>query len=113
MNGIPAPFVASDEPTIWAIPHQTGDVQYATIVNWGFEDGKNAGQVVKPQTGTLKWNTTRPIYDVRLGHRITAEAARSIDEGWLCLLCSATGAGDSACHYHQKRRIRLSPNDCY
>ncbi len=79
LNTAEKPFVTSDEPTIWAIPHQTGDVQYVTVVNWGYEDGKNASQVVKPQTGKLIWNTTRPIYDLRGGKKLSPQEAQSVD----------------------------------
>lgn len=79
LNAAEKPFVTSDEPTIWAIPHQTGDVQYVTVVNWGYEDGKNASQIVKPQTGKLIWNTTRPIYDLRSGKKLTPQEAQNVD----------------------------------
>ena len=78
-KALPAQFVGSDDPTIWAVPHQTGDVQYATVVNWGVEDGKNASQVVKPQSGALKWNTQRPIYDVRAMRLLTPAQAARVD----------------------------------
>ena len=34
---------------------------------------------VKPQTGALRWHTDRPIYDVRLGRKISPEEAASVD----------------------------------
>jgi hypothetical protein len=102
MQDVPAPFAASDSPTLWAIPTECADVQYLTVVNqasatgneaqerllpadpkatgpepWKFKG--NASLYVKPQTGTLRWNTERPIYDVRLGRKITAEEAAQVD----------------------------------
>ncbi|MDQ3814922.1 MAG: type II secretion system F family protein, partial [Armatimonadota bacterium] len=79
MQDVVPPLVASNDLTIWAVPTIAGDVQYATVVNWGYEAGKNASQVVKPQTGTLTWNTNRPIYDVRLGRKLSPEEARTVD----------------------------------
>ena len=102
MEGVPAPLAASDSPTIWAIPTQCSDTQYVTVVNQGFAEGDEAAEMlrpadpkasrpetwktkgnaslyVKPQTGALRWNTDRPIYDVRLARKITAEEAASVD----------------------------------
>ena len=79
MQGISAPMASSTEPTVWAVPTVAGDVQYVTAVNWGYEDGKNASQYMKPQIGQLTWNTNRPIYDVRLRRRITPEEAANCD----------------------------------
>ena len=99
MEGVAAPIAASDEPTLWAIPARAGDTQYVTAVNWAFAEGDeakefvrpadaraakpevwktkaNASLYVKPQSGALRWETERPIYDVRLRRKITpAEAA--------------------------------------
>ena len=102
MDGVAAPVAASDSPTLWAIPTQCADTQYVTVVNQAFAVGDeakefvrpadpratkpehwktkaNASLYVKPQTGVLKWNTERPIYDVRLGRKITPEEAASVD----------------------------------
>jgi hypothetical protein len=79
LQGVEKPIVTSDNPTIWAIPHQTADVQYVTVVNWGYEEGKNASQFVKPQTGTLKWNSTRPVYDLNSGKKLTAQEVQTVD----------------------------------
>ncbi len=79
MAGIEKPVAKSEDPTIWAVPHTTGDVQYVTVVNWGHVKGKNASRVVKPQTGTLKWNTTKAIYDLDEGKATTLEAAKAVD----------------------------------
>jgi len=77
---------------VWAIPTSCLDTQYVTVVNQGYAEGDeakerllpadpkatkpevwkfkgNASLYVKPQTGVLKWNTNRPIYDVRLGRK--------------------------------------------
>lgn len=79
MQGIPPPFTASSDPTVWAVPTIAGDTQYVTIVNQAVPDGRNASRVIKPQTGTLAWNTSRPIYDVRLGRKITSAEAKTVD----------------------------------
>ena len=65
----------------------SGDVQYVTVVNQAYAEGEeakeqlrpadpratrpevwktkaNASLYVKPQMGTLEWNTQLPIYDV-------------------------------------------------
>ena len=102
MDDVPAPIAASASETVWAIPTQCADTQYVTVVNQAFAVGDeakerllpadpkatkpepwkfkgNASLYVKPQTGALKWNTQRPIYDVRLGRKITAEEAAQVD----------------------------------
>ena len=61
------------------MPHTTGDVQYVTVVNWGYKPGTNADQIVLPQTGILSWHTDHPIYDVRAGKLITAADAAQVD----------------------------------
>ena len=90
MTGIAPPPAVSAEPTVWAVPTLAGDVQYVTVVNWGSEPGKNASQYIRPQTGSLIWNTDRPIYDVRLGRKITREEAAACDltrEGFQYYAC--------------------------
>ena len=79
MAGTPPPVAESASPTIWAVPHTTGDVQYVTVVNWGYTDGTNADKTVKPQNGTLTWHTDRPIYDVRAGRLLSATEAATVD----------------------------------
>ncbi len=102
MEGTPTPVASSTSETLWAIPALCADTQYVTVVNQAFADGDearerllpadpkatkpelwkfkgNASLYVKPQTGTLRWKTDRPIYDVRLGRRITTEEAESVD----------------------------------
>jgi hypothetical protein len=102
MQGVPAPLAASESPTVWAIPARCADTQYVTVVNQASAEGDeakerllpadpkatkgepwkfkgNASLYVKPQTGALKWSTTRPIYDVRLGRKLTAEEAAQVD----------------------------------
>ncbi|HEY0072870.1 MAG TPA: LamG-like jellyroll fold domain-containing protein [Abditibacteriaceae bacterium] len=78
MQGVEKPIVTSDNPTIWAIPHQTGSNLYVTVVNWGHDESKNASQWVKPQTGSLKWNTKRPIQDLQ-GKKLTPQEAQKVD----------------------------------
>lgn len=77
--GVPQPLAVSGEQTIWAVPHQTGNVQYVTVLNHGWQEGTNASEFVKPQTGKLKWNSQRPIYDLRASKVLSAGAAQSVD----------------------------------
>jgi hypothetical protein len=102
MQDVPPPVAASDNPTVWAIPTECADVQYVTVVNQAYAEGDeaqerllppdpkatkpefwklkgNASLYVKPQTGALKWSTERPIYDVRLGKKLTADEAAHVD----------------------------------
>jgi hypothetical protein len=75
MDGLDRPVAFSQDPTIWAIPHQTGSTLYVTVVNQASPPGENATAVVQPQSGTLQWTTDRPIYDVTAG-RIVPEGQR-------------------------------------
>lgn len=102
MLGVAAPIAVSSGEKIWAIPTNCADTQYVTVVNQAYAGGDeakervlpadpkattsepwkfkgNASLFVKPQTGTLQWNTERPIYDVRLGRKLTAEEAARVD----------------------------------
>jgi hypothetical protein len=102
MAGVPAPVATSANTTVWAIPAECGDVQYVTAVNQAFAEGDearemlrpadpkaskpevwkmkgNASLYVKPQRAELDWHTDRPIYDVRLGRKLTAEEAKQVD----------------------------------
>jgi len=77
--GLAKPVAKSNNPTVWAIPHTTGDVQYVSVVNWASQAGQNGSYFVKPQTGTLQWNTAREIYDLDAGGKTTLEAAKTVD----------------------------------
>lgn len=102
MEGVDAPVAVSENPKLWAIPAECGDVQYVTAINQAFAEGDeakemlrpadpkaskpevwkmkgNASLYVKPQKGSLRWNTSRPIYDVRLGRKLTPEDAPEVD----------------------------------
>ena len=102
MTGVAAPLATSASSTLWAIPTACGDTQYVTAINQACAEGAeakemlrpadpkaskpevwkmkgNASLYVKPQTGTLRWNTERPIYDVRLGRKLSAEEAAQVD----------------------------------
>ncbi len=102
MAGVTAPVATSDNPFLWAIPTECGDTQYVTAINQAFAAGEeakemlrppdpkaskpevwktkgNASLYVKPQHGSLQWNTERPIYDVRLGRKISAAEAAQVD----------------------------------
>ncbi|MGF1656692.1 MAG: LamG domain-containing protein [Verrucomicrobiales bacterium] len=79
MEGIAKPVAYSAEPTIWAIPHNTGNTQYVTVVNQGSIDGQSATETFKPQTGTLEWSSTRPIYDLNEGRRVAPDQVGTVD----------------------------------
>jgi hypothetical protein len=84
MQGIAAPVTVSTDPTVWAVPTQAGDTQYVTVVNQLMQTAPPNGKpdpvrIMKGQTGTVTWNTTRPIYDVRLERQITPEEASKVD----------------------------------
>jgi len=79
MQGIAPPIAASSDPTVWAIPMTAGDTQVVTVVNWGVVPRSNASAVVKPQHGHLSWTTTRPIYDLRRGRKLTEQEASDVD----------------------------------
>jgi hypothetical protein len=84
MNGISKAVATSNDPTIWTVPTRAGDTEYVTVVNQLMQsvpwNGKpDARRVMKGQAGSLVWNTTRPIYDVRLMRRITPEEAAKVD----------------------------------
>ena len=102
MTGVAAPIATSERATLWAIPAECGDTQYVTAINQACAEGAearemlrpadpkaskpegwkmkgNASLYVQPQTGTLQWNTERPIYDLRLGRKLSAEEAGEVD----------------------------------
>lgn len=79
MKGQSAPIATSSEPTIWAVPHRTGDLTYVTVVNNRVDAGQATEKAFVPQTATLNWNTTNAIYDVDAGSQITADAAKTVD----------------------------------
>ena len=73
MQGQSAPIATSSDPSIWAVPHQTDDVTYLTVVNAAVKAGQSTAEAFVPQTATLKWNTTNAIYDVNRGEKVTAQ----------------------------------------
>ena len=79
MHGVPPPLAETGSDTLWALPTVAGDTQYLTVVNQATPPGANASKVIAPQTGPLLWHTARPIYDVRLGRRLTAPEAATVD----------------------------------
>ncbi len=98
-----APAAArSGDPAIWIVPTICGDVQYVTVINQGVVEGKearemlrppdrkavdrevwktkgNASLFVKPQKGTLTWDTDRPVYDVRKCMKLSEEEMSEVD----------------------------------
>ena len=88
MKGVAAPVAVSTDPTVWALPTQAGDTQYVTVVNQlmqtapaPFHNSNPPASYrnMKGQVGSLTWNTSRPIYDVRLERKITLEEAAKAD----------------------------------
>jgi hypothetical protein len=102
MEGVETPIAASTSATVWAVPTTCADTKYVTVVNQAYAEGDeakerllpadpkaskleqwkfkgNASLYVKPQTGVLQWSTDRPIYDVRLGRKLSAEEAATVD----------------------------------
>ena len=73
MQGQTAPLATSSDSTVWAIPHQTGDVTYLTVVNAAVKSGQSTAQAFVPQTATLQWNTNSAIYDVNRSEKVTAQ----------------------------------------
>ena len=88
MKGVPAPVAVSTDPTVWAMPTRAGDTQYVTVVNQLMQTApepfRNANasasyRNMKGQIGAVSWNTTRPIYDVRLERQISPAEASKVD----------------------------------
>ncbi len=102
MDGAVPPLVTTSNQRLWAIPSDCGDTQYITVVNQAFAEGAEASEMlrpadpkarkpetwkmkgnaslfVKPQIGTLHWNTNRPIYEVRRGLKQSREEASKVD----------------------------------
>ncbi len=79
VKGVNIPVAESDSQTVWAVPTIAGNTQYLTVVNQATPVGKNGSEFVEGQIGTIKWNTTRPIYDVRLGKKITPQEAQRVN----------------------------------
>lgn len=73
------PLVVPTESLVWAVPHRTGDVTYATITNWSYEPGQTSVRHMKPVTAALTWNTTLPIYDVALSKALSPADAAHCD----------------------------------
>ena len=79
LRGVALPLAETGSETVWAVPTLAGSTQYVTVVNQATPFGQNASRVIAPQTGTLAWHTARPIYDLRLGRKLTADEAKTVD----------------------------------
>lgn len=102
MSDIPSPTAVSDDSLLWAIPTRVKDVTYVTALNWAYAEGDeakeflrprdprvlrpevwktkaNASLYVKPRQATLRWNTSRPIYNVRQKQLLSTEEAATVD----------------------------------
>jgi hypothetical protein len=101
-DDIAPPIATSDDPTVWTVPTRVKDVVYVTALNWAFAEGDearefvresdpralrpevwktkaNASLYVKPRTAALRWNTSRPIYNVRQKRLLSIEEATTVD----------------------------------
>lgn len=79
MNGIEPPLAISDESSIWAIPTRAGDTRYVTVLNEKHDQNLSNSQHLVAQSGTVVWNTERPIYDIRKGRKLTVQEATYVD----------------------------------
>lgn len=102
MADAPPPIAMSDDSTVWAIPTRVKDVIYVTALNWAYAEGEeakefvrpadprvirpevwktkaNASLYVKPREATLRWNTSRPIYNLREEQLLSAEEAANVN----------------------------------
>lgn len=79
MADSPKPAAVSDSSTVWAVPARAGDTEYITVLNEQHSTQAGNEQHLVGQTGELAWNTGRPIYDVRLGRKVTQAEAGQVD----------------------------------
>jgi chitodextrinase len=79
MDGISRPIAVSGLNDVWAIPTRSGDTKYVTVLNQKHDTAANNSQHLIGQTAQLEWNTNLPIYDVRLGRKITQAEAEQVD----------------------------------
>ena len=80
MSGISSPIVTTGVTDAWAVPTRAGDTQYVTVVNQKHDTAEGETQHLIGQTVTLTWNgNSRPIYDVKLGSKLTQTQANSCD----------------------------------
>jgi hypothetical protein len=102
MSDLASPIATSDDPTLWVIPTRVKDVTCVTALNWAYADGNetkefvrspdpraarpeiwktkaNASLYVKPREGSIRWNTSRPIYHLREQRLLSGEQAANVD----------------------------------
>lgn len=102
LEGVPPPLATTNASMCWLVPTQCGDTQYLTALNQRVAEGEeseelarqpdvrgnkremwrskaNASLWVPPAKWPLQWHTQRPIYDVRLGRKLTADEAATAD----------------------------------
>ncbi|RAV03632.1 discoidin domain-containing protein [Paenibacillus sp. YN15] len=79
MAGKPQPEAVSASSTVWAVPTRAGDTRYVTVLNEQHSTEPGNEQHLVGQTGEISWNTSRPIYDVRLGRQVTQAEASQVD----------------------------------
>jgi len=102
VSEVTPPVAVSEDPTLWVIPTRVKDVTYVTALNWAYAEGDeakelvrppdpratrpevwktkaNASLYVQPRTGTIRWNTSRPIYNVRERRWLANEEAAAVD----------------------------------
>lgn len=78
MASVTKPVAVTDSSTVWAIPTRSGDTQYVTVVDQKHDQPDDTQHLIG-QTGSVTWNTERPIYDVRKGRKLTVQEATYVD----------------------------------
>lgn len=73
------PAAVSASSTVWAVPARAGDTRYVTVLNELHRTDPGNERYLEGQTGEISWNTSRPIYDVRLGRKVTEAEASQVD----------------------------------
>ncbi|WP_248929272.1 fibronectin type III domain-containing protein [Paenibacillus hamazuiensis] len=79
MAAVSRPAASSGSTTAWAVPSRAGDTEYITVLNEQHNPAAGESQHLIGQTATLQWNTSRPIYDIRAGRKLTSTEAAQVD----------------------------------
>ncbi len=108
MAGIEMPL-ATGSDTVWAVPHQNGDTQYVTVVNWGFEEGKK--RLAGRQTAGRETGVEHDAAHLRRAERpktlAAAGAKRRFDQRRLPPLRPAAARSRRARHHDGARQRRF------
>ncbi|NOU69400.1 hypothetical protein GC096_35875 [Paenibacillus sp. LMG 31461] len=79
MTGINRPIAYATQSDVWAVPTRAGDTSFITVLNEKHDTAIGNTQHLVGQTAELTWNTNLPIYDVRLGRKVTVAEAAHVD----------------------------------